>query len=335
MILGKTRCLLKLFRLKRSLAFTLTILLLLPGTVYAREKPIDIVVKSDVVVKQIGSKATLKIPKGTCIEEYKLLDKNSVSFIKDGKTYTMPRNILISLTQYNQMLEPKKEYKTELINVTVDRDLSKANAYLSGRLKTTDTEDPLATLYMLSDGGTEGGTKYLRKYIDSFQPKGKTNNEKIKSVHSYLLDLGLQYDTSGIKYTQYPQFQSLPSGITQCHGITVLGAKMLDKAGVPYRCVTSFLIGGAMGHIYLEVKNDQGIWSKFDLTDIVLFYKSSERDLARKRLDSILKNPKQIEEDVGLESNTRYSVSPEILKGKVVGGELKSFTKVTVENVIH
>lgn len=301
-------------KLKFLLIFSLVIILL-PIRVHAKSKT---VVKENALVYQSNNKSIIQIPQGTNLNITKRGSNGSSYFTMSGKQYYISNDYLISQDEYNSLREKSKPK-----NINREKDLNKANEFLRGERRITHQKDPYTVLELFSDKSVGTDLKYISGYIENFQSKKNTNNEKIKEVFDYLREQGFRYNYGEMEGTQ---FQTMSKKLTKCYGITFLGARLLDKSGVPYRLIQTIDLDTSASHIYLEVKNDNNKWSKFELTLIVLNDFKSSSSIPKAILEDSLKNPISISDDITYK-NELYFISPEIQRGEAVGGELITFTK--------
>lgn len=182
-----------------------------------------------------------------------------------------------------------------------------------------------------------------KKIVDNFYfDSNLTNAQKLDYLLVYLNGEGYTYDFNGSLAGIDKQVSNIANKKTKCFGITYLGAKLLDKMGVPYRVVqvahynpnTGKTDYSKSSHIYLEAQLDNGKFVNYDLTDLVLckcYYK--EGDFTQKIFKELQKvddadNRKEISRMTKSgESTIIIRQSPTFLNGVVQDGNYKIFVK--------
>ncbi len=100
-------------------------------------------------------------------------------------------------------------------------------------------------------------TQMVDEILSGIISQDMDNGQKVKTIHDWIV-LNLEYDTSGTNFSAY---EALFDGKAVCQGYALLSYKMLQKAGIKVRIVTSDAMNHAWNLVYL-CKN----WYHMDAT---------------------------------------------------------------------
>lgn len=141
-----------------------------------------------------------------------------------------------------------------------------------------------------------GETNELREIINKFERLNKNSKDfdtELYNIMKTILEEKLEY--GGDSYDQ----GNLSDRKTKCDGFTWIFASLLDKTNIPYRTVTitpDIYEKDGKFHIYIEVLNKNGIWTKIECTEFA--YKPGEvKDdkFIKSRLNYVTRNIRESE----------------------------------------
>lgn len=215
-----------------------------------------------------------------------------------------------------------------------------ANASPNNKKRAEVTEKGRQALYFFIDSEKN---RELDSFAEDFVPDKSSDVAKIKSVVKFIKDKGLKYSES-TEYNVEHQFEHMKEGHTMCLGITMLGAKLLDKSDMEYRYVLkrrkikdSVSIGSVSGgHIALEAKTDKGNWMELDLTRVIcsktnadfgiifamevkVTDEKGDKEVNNRSITRGLENP-------GENEYLEFVVSPSYKNGQMIDNKLQLFT---------
>lgn len=164
-------------------------------------------------------------------------------------------------------------------------------------------------------------TENLEKHIDilnnftkDFNPKCKTDNEKLLYILNYVNSKNIRYDNTEYvpeeyKYNEY-QIITLPMKKTKCSGTAMLLAYLFNRANLEHRLIRSVRYNNATAtkkpgatHLYNEVKID-GVWHRIDGTAMLFDEKTGQKPY--KKIDKSFYITY-----LGLEENVPYFNEPD------------------------
>lgn len=214
-----------------------------------------------------------------------------------------------------------------------------AHTHPKNKVKALITERGRWALYFFID---HQKNSLLDDYVKNFTPKMGSDVEKMQSVIQFIEDRDIIYSKNPKEDIKY-QIENVEKGHTMCLGITILGAKLLDKTDLEYRYVLKrkksrdILSKQSIGptHINLEVRTDKGRWMEFDLGEVISnpdkidlkMMAMVERDFANNRdTDEIVERTltKNMENTCPSEYY-EFVVSPPYKNGKMLNNKLKVY----------
>lgn len=181
--------------------------------------------------------------------------------------------------------------------------------------------------------------EYFNKIVSNFNPTGNTNKEKFNSVLKYMNNLKLKYEMDPGPEDNYTQIKSLRNNRTMCQGATILAAKLMDKTGIEYRYIieeyihdNTLNVGEIGGHMYIEIKTDNGKWFKFNCTDPIHIknqskllgkYNKAWNNASKRSEPEILNRTHHLKKIKG--EHIEYLISPAYKNGKKLDNMFKSY----------
>lgn len=113
--------------------------------------------------------------------------------------------------------------------------------------------------YSETDVQTEWVNKTVKSILEDFKLKDKSEYEKIKKIHDYIID-NISYD---ITVQNNSAYEGLKNGATACQGYANLAYKFFTEAGINARIVTGIADGEAHAWNIVQIED---LWYNIDCT---------------------------------------------------------------------
>lgn len=208
----------------------------------------------------------------------------------------------------------KKLYYTYLNWMQPYNNVDKYKSYIKNNNVLLKQKTDTTKITKIKTETMEKHINILNDFTKDFNPKGKTDSEKLLYILNYVNNKNIKYDNSeyvpeGYKYNEY-QIVTLPAKKTKCSGTAMLLAYLFNKTNLEHRLVRSVRYNNATStkkpgatHLYNEVKID-GVWYKIDGTAMLLDEKTGQKPY--KKIDKSFYITY-----LGLEENVPYFNEPD------------------------